>query len=305
MKTGKIYKLISPIDNEPFYVGKTIYSIQERLRSHVDKTKSKIANGKKLSKKEIYLKFLINLNQIQNVKVELIEECEIEKINEREIFWISEYRTKFKLKNLTDGGDGGLGYKHDSETIKKISENRKGKHAGQEHYNYGRKIGNEKWFKLSEISKSGKNPNIGKPKSEATKLKISKANSGENNGMFGKSFKRTEEQKEKLSKSLKSSDKLKESRKSKEYRDKLSDHFSIPILVLDMCFNIVFEFKNSKDCAEHLNYNPSNILNAIRFLRKIGKGRKEKYWVVRKEGYENYIEAIKSKIGINQTYSNI
>jgi len=131
--------------------------------------------------------------------------------------------------------------------------------------------------------------------SDDARRRISKANSGENNGMYGKRFKRSEQQRDNLSKSLINSDKLKESRNSKEYKDKLSKHFSIPILLLDMEYNIVMEFKSSKDCADHFGYTHSNISNAVRDIRKIGKGKKSKYWVVRKENYKESIKSIINK----------
>ncbi len=118
--------------------------------------------------------------------------------------------------------------------------------------------------------------------SDDAKLRISKANSGENNGMYGRRMSRTEEQKNKLSQSLKNSDKLKESRKSNEYREKISNVTSIPILVLDNNYKIVFEFKNCRECAEYFNCTKGNIANAIRFNRQIGKGKSDKYWVKKK-----------------------
>lgn len=129
--------------------------------------------------------------------------------------------------------------------------------------------------------------------SDDAKLRISKANSGEKNGMFGRRTKRTEEQKEKLSNSLKNSDALKSSRRSEEYKNKISDITSKPILVLDMDFNIVFEFKNCKLCANHFGYTNGNIANAIRFNRKIGKGKLNKFWIVRKDNYEISVNKIK------------
>lgn len=284
---GFIYKLICPINKIPVYVGKTINTLEYRLSKHISKTKSKIRNGNRLSKKEIWIKSLIDVFEENNIIIELIEECSIDVINDREIFWISEYRSEFKLKNLTDGGDGGNGHKHTEETRLKISKNRKGKHYGKDHHNFGKRIGNEDWFKLSSLMKSSDNPNIGKKHKDSTKEKISNANSGEKNGMFGKRMSRTKEQKEKLSKSLKSSEKLKESRNSKEYRDRISDITSIPILVLNDNKEVILEFKNCRECAEYFNYTNSNIANAIRFNRCIGKGRDFKYWVVKKELYES------------------
>ncbi len=288
MSLGKIYELISPIDNKPFYVGKTINSLENRLSKHFSKTISKIKYDKKLSKNEYFIKKLISLSLKELIIIKLIEECSVEIINEREIFWISEYRKIFKLTNLTEGGDGGSGCKHTIESLKKMSENRKGKYCGVEHHNYGKKISYETWFKLSYISKHD-NPNIGKKHSKETKEKISYANSGEKNGMYGKRMFRTDEQKMNLSESLKNSDRLKESRKDEVFKKKLSEHFSIPILVLDKDFNIIYEFMNCRLCSEFFNCTNGNIANAIRFKRRLSR----KYWVVRKDNYEESIIEIK------------
>jgi len=282
-KIGFIYKLICPIKKVPVYVGKTINKLEYRLNRHISKTKSKIKYNKRLSRNEIWIKSLIDMSLQDKIEIQLVEECSLDLINVREIFWISEYRMEFKLKNLTDGGDGGQGYKHTKETLLKISKNRKGKCSGEEHHNFGKKIGNESWFKLSELSKGTNNPNIGRECKDDTRLKISESNSGENNGMYGRRMSRTEEQKNKLSQSLKNSDKLKESRKSNEYREKISNVTSIPILVLDNNYKIVFEFKNCRECAEYFNCTKGNIANAIRFNRQIGKGKSDKYWVKKKE----------------------
>lgn len=93
-------------------------------------------------------------------------------------------------------------------------------------------------------------------------------------------------------------DNVKKSRNSIEYKKKLSDLRSKPLLVLDLNFNPIMEFKNCRECAEYLNYKEANISNAINQLRKIGKGKKEKYWVVRKNNYEEYILKIKEKFNI-------
>lgn len=288
MSLGKIYEIICPIENVPFYVGKTTGSIEERLKKHISKTLSKIKYNKKLSKNEFYLKKLISLSLKDKIIIRIIEECTLDIINEREIFWISEYRKKFRLKNLTDGGDGGMGYKHNKESLKKMSENRKGKYCGIEHHNYGKKLSNEHYYKFIYNAKFVSR----KPHSDETKKKISFANSGEKNGMYGKRMSRTYEQKEKLSKSLKNSDKLKESRNNKEYKKKLSEHFSIPILVLDKDFNIIHEFINCKVCSEYFGCTNGNIANAIRFKRMLSR----KYWVIRKEGYIDTINEIKAKV---------
>jgi hypothetical protein len=137
---------------------------------------------------------------------------------------------------------------------------------------------------------------------EESKKKISFANSGEKNGMFGKRFTMSEEKKKKLSNSLKNSDKLKRSKQNPEFKKKISDSLSIPILILNQKFEIVMEFKNCRECSEYFNYTVGNIKNAIRFYRIIGKSMSEKYWIVRKNNYEESIKIIKEKIINTDSY---
>lgn len=135
--------------------------------------------------------------------------------------------------------------------------------------------------------------------SEDARKRISIANSGEKNGMYGKRVKRTIYQREKISESLRKSDKLKESRKSIDYREKISNYFSTPIYLLNENLEIVMEFKNSTVCADYFGFTRGNIKNAVRSLRKIGKSREKKYWVVRKEKYEESVIKIKEKLNLN------
>jgi very-short-patch-repair endonuclease len=118
-------------------------------------------------------------------------------------------------------GHGRRGRKNSKEHNAAISKHNKGKKLSKERIEYlrsmsiGRKLTDEqkqflskkakqlgfgKWMKGRKLSSETiqKLKNRKRPCSEKTKKKISKANSGENNGMFGK--KHTEEVKNKISK---------------------------------------------------------------------------------------------------------
>ena len=308
MKKGHIYGLVCPIENEIVYIGQTTIVLNKRLAQHITETKTKIKNKRQLSKKCKWIKNLISLKMESLIKIISMELCESKNIylelNKKEIFWISKYSN---LLNSTNGGDGNKGYKHTEECKKRMSEIKLDyfKHneaiRGEEHVLYGTKHSEEYKKNISKKLKeyyknnpkfSGElNPLYGIPQSEETKDKISEKNSGEGNGMYGKRFKKTPEEIEKCRIAMINSEKFQQSRKSEEYRKKISDIVSIPIYLLDEDFNILQEFKNTTKCAEYFGYTRSNVKHAVKDLRRL----KRKYWVVRKENYEESIKKIKDK----------
>lgn len=106
----------------------------------------------------------------ENFLLEIIEVCDENTSNDREIYWIKFYKSRNNEcgYNLTDGGDGVLNLSEESKN------KRKEKMLGRKHSEDHKK-------KISEANK-------GKIISSNTKRKISIANSGENNGMFGKTI---------------------------------------------------------------------------------------------------------------------
>ena len=264
---GFIYGLECPIKNRIVYIGLTTRTLKERLYQHISSTKCKMSKSLRLNKKDCWIKNLMQLNEEKNIKIILLEECDVNLLVEKESFWILEYLKKWEMKNLLINSKLNIGYHLSEETKKKISDKIKGEN----------------------------HPNFGKHLSDETKNKISKSNSGSNNGMFGVHIIKTPDQIEKARVNMINSKKFQDSRKSKEYKEKISDIFSIPVILLNEKFEIIMEFKNTTKCAEYFGYTRGNIKNAVRDLRQIGKGRKEKYWVVRKENMDESIKIIKEK----------
>ena len=199
-------------------------------------------------KSKTFLHNSMRKNGRENFIIELIEPCQTqEELDAREKFWIRFYNSNISGYNITDGGRNG----------KTASEN-----------SYTKRFGKRM---LSEESRK----------------KISIANSGENNGMYGKSplYKMSDDEKllhnKRISNSLKISKKLKKSRKSKEYRDKISKLQSIPLYVLNEDFSILHEFENCRKIAEFYKYTTGNIKNARRDKRRIGR----KYWLLYVKDY--------------------
>jgi len=228
---GLVYGLKCPIENRIKYVGITTLNMNKRINGHLSECRVKIKRGGPFTKKERWIKMLLEKGIERKIEILILEECEtIEILKEQEKLWISKYKN---LCNSTAGGFGIL------------------------------------------------NP------SQETRDKISKANSGKNNPMHGKRFKRTEEQIKKQRENMINSEKFQKSRKSAEYRKKISDHFSIPVYVLNEDREVVMEFKNSTVCAEYFGCTRGNIKNAIRDKRQVGKklGDRTRYWVIRKEQF--------------------
>lgn len=91
------------------------------------------------------------------------------------------------LVNMTDGGDGSVGYRHTDTAKEKISNTHKGKKKSDVHKQLMRSAG------------MGNKGRLGRPHSEETKRKISLAQKGKSRKPF------TEDQKRKMSESIKQS----------------------------------------------------------------------------------------------------
>lgn len=105
--------------------------------------------------------------------VEIIAEADTwEDACELEQFLIQEYGRRDlgtgPLVNMTDGGEGMLGFKHSDETKQKLRD-----------ANLGKKMSEESKTKISKAQKGLKH-------SDETKSKLSKANKGEKHPMYGK-----------------------------------------------------------------------------------------------------------------------
>nr|DAH00668.1 MAG TPA: intron associated endonuclease [Crassvirales sp.] len=106
----KIYVLKHPDTLEVRYVGKTVRSLSRRLGNHIANAKGNKHN------KHLSNWILKILSTGKRPIIELIEECDSDNWEDREKYWISHYTN---LINLTEGGDGCLGFMHDTETRKK------------------------------------------------------------------------------------------------------------------------------------------------------------------------------------------
>lgn len=93
MKKGFIYKITNKV-NGKCYIGQTRYTVEFRWRQH------------KNSKDDLVLHRAFRKYGIENFLFETIEECNVDKLNEREMYYIAEYNSFKDGYNMTVGGDG-------------------------------------------------------------------------------------------------------------------------------------------------------------------------------------------------------
>ena len=109
-----IYK-ITNLTNGKSYIGKTLSTIEERWREHCRDSRKK-----RCEKRPLYS--AMNKYGIENFKIEQIEECHDDIVNEREVYWIEYFGTFKNGYNATVGGDGKhyLDYDLICETYKQV-----------------------------------------------------------------------------------------------------------------------------------------------------------------------------------------
>jgi len=166
MEKGKIYALICPIDKKIRYIGQTTQALKKRLNKHLYHI------NEKNNHKNNWLKKLKKESLLQDIEIELLEECSIDMLDQREVFWIEHFKNLgLILTNITTGGKvGSRGYKHTEESKKKISK------AGKKLKGIKRSEETRKKISLSLIGKPGRN--TGNKHSKKTKNKISKTKKG-------------------------------------------------------------------------------------------------------------------------------
>jgi predicted DNA-binding protein YlxM (UPF0122 family) len=96
---GTIYIITNSINNK-VYIGQTIQSLKERWQGHCRKACS-IGEGNMLIKKAIFKYGKVNF------KIEELEKCNLDILDEREIYYINLYDSYNNGYNLTKGGKCG------------------------------------------------------------------------------------------------------------------------------------------------------------------------------------------------------
>ena len=160
-KISGIYK-IKCLKNEKIYIGSS-FNIIKRINNHFKKLK----NNTHINK---HLQASYNAYGKDSFTWEILEQCDIEFLLDREQFWMDKtqcYDRTIGFNNCIKS-DRPLGYKHTGEAKRKMSQLKLGKKLSQEH--------------VDKLSKA----NIGKKVKEKSKQKMSESKLGEKNPMFGK-----------------------------------------------------------------------------------------------------------------------
>lgn len=183
MRTGIIYGYTN-LESGKMYIGQTLYP-ERRWNAH---RYGKYKNG-------WHKDYQNNPDKYEYSVIEY--NVPEDKLDEREMFWISFFDSYRNGYNLTEGGNTTRGYKYSDEAKQKISES----HKGEKNPYYGRQHSEEWRQKMSERMKGENNPfynnhslagkkhpMYGKHHSEETRKKISEASNhkGEKNPMYGK-----------------------------------------------------------------------------------------------------------------------
>ncbi len=163
----------------------------------------------------------------ENFTKEIIEIClDKEALNIAEKYWISYYHSQDRNigYNITAGGEGVFGYKHNKEQLEKMSKRFKGIPKTKEH--------NLK----NSIANKGKNTwSKGRLKSDDEKKKNSIAHLGERNPFYGRHH-------------------------TKEHILKISK----PVKQYDKSMNLIKEYISIKEAADINGFNPSAISNCCK-----------------------------------------
>lgn len=94
---GYIYKIVNDI-NDKVYIGQTQRSIQERWNEHLKESKN--------TRSHTHLYNAMRKYGIDQFHIEIIEEVTNNILNEREIYWISQYNSFYNGYNSSLGGEG-------------------------------------------------------------------------------------------------------------------------------------------------------------------------------------------------------
>ena len=158
-----IYSIYNKLSKKR-YIGQTIQPLHKRVYQHFNQSKKGV---------DTPLYHALRKYSRNNFEIEVIEECDKSILNEREKYWIDYYHTFTEGYNCNSGGQGSVGFKHNEETRRKMSDAKKGKPSNRK----GKTNSTESNLKRSQTLKKGYSE---KTRKERDYNDVS----GENNGNY-------------------------------------------------------------------------------------------------------------------------
>lgn len=141
-----IYVLVDPRTSKIRYVGKTSKPLEKRLSQHVTRAKK----GYK-GHRDSWIRQLLCEDLVPEIRPIEDGYWSCEKADNREIYWISEFRTQGEpLTNMTNGGDGNKGVVFSPQARAAITAANKRNWADPEYRERLLKIRQESWDKNRE-----------------------------------------------------------------------------------------------------------------------------------------------------------
>lgn len=131
-----IYKITNLI-NGKVYVGQSCRIYERWMHHRSDLRHDSAANG--------HLQQAWNKYGEDNFAFEVVEECDIAMLDQREIFWINKLDSRISGYNMTDGGGGIRGYKMPSEAVQKTRAANTGRVRSEETIQRNR-VATKKWY---------------------------------------------------------------------------------------------------------------------------------------------------------------
>ena len=250
-KTTFIYTLYHPITNEVRYIGKS-NNPSKRLYKHIldiDKTKSHKNN---------WIKSL--LNEDLKPKVSILDEVPIDEWEYWEKYWIEQFKNwNFRLTNISEGGRGPNGYRHNKKSKKKMRQLKLGTKLSEEHKNKISKSGKKYHKDNPSYNMKGKNIRIYINKNLLYDLYITQ------NLSMPQISKKLNISEKKIFDNLHHYDIKKE---DGWWLSDLSNKYKKPVLQYDLKGNLIKEWDGIVDIKSKLKFNTSNIASCCRGLIK-------------------------------------
>ena len=247
-----IYKITSPTNK--LYIGQSL-NIEKRFNQYKKiRCKCQVALYRSL------LKY-----GVENHEFEVIEECSIELLNERERYWQDYFKVLVFGLNCKLTKTNDKSGKLSNSTKEKIKQKA-----------IGRKASDETKLKMSIVRKGKKPIMLGKKHSEETKLKISNSLTGKKRPFMNMEYKKTIEWKDKMSKALRGKNRTKETKEKmskslignkRNLNNKMSDKHK-EILKMSFCkiiLNVetgVFYY-GTKEASFYNDINQSTLKNRL------------------------------------------